>query len=69
MVVGIGLAVPLAIAYLDNDLVLTSANYLQDHLAVTGLAAAIAGAQLFVFVLLLHGAIVATAWGRPFQAD
>ncbi len=66
---GIGLAVPLAIAYLDNDLLLTSANGLQDHLAVTGLAAFIAGAQLFVFVLLLHGAIVATAWGRPFQPD
>jgi hypothetical protein len=29
------------------------------------LAAAIAGAQLFVFVLLLHGAVVATAARRP----
>jgi glycosyltransferase involved in cell wall biosynthesis len=69
VIVGIGLAVPLAVAYLNNDLLLTSANSVQDHLAVTGLAAVIAGAQLFVFVLLLHGAIVATAWGRPFQAD
>ncbi len=69
VILGVGLAVPLAIAYLDNDLLLTSANGLQDHLAVTGLAAVIAGAQLFVFVLLLHGAIVATAWGRPFQPD
>ena len=61
MLVGIGLAVPLAVAYLDNDLALTSANFVQDHLAVTGLAGAIAGAQLFVFVLLLHGAVVATS--------
>jgi glycosyltransferase involved in cell wall biosynthesis len=69
VLIGIGLAVPLAIAYLNNNLALTSANYVQDHLAVTGLAAAIAGTQLFVFVLLLHGAIVATSWGRPFRAD
>jgi glycosyltransferase involved in cell wall biosynthesis len=62
---GIGLAVPLAAAYVDKDFALSSANFLQDHLAVTGLAAAIAGAQLFVFVLLLHGAVVATAGRRP----
>jgi hypothetical protein len=62
---GIGLAVPLAIAYVDNDYRLTSANFVQDHLAVSGMATAIAGAQLFVFVLLLHGAVVATARGRP----
>jgi hypothetical protein len=62
---GIGLAVPLAVTYLSNDYRLTSANFVQDHLAVTGMAAAIAGAQLFVFVLLLHGAVVATARGRP----
>lgn len=58
---GAGLAVPLAVAYLGHGLVLTSANFVQDHLAVTGLAAGIAGAQLFVFVLLLHGAVVATS--------
>ena len=51
VVVGIGLAIPWLVAYLDNELALTTANLLQDHLAVTGLAAAIAGAQLFVFVL------------------
>ena len=62
---GIWLAVPLAIAYLSNDLALTSANLAQDHLAVTGLAAAIAGAELFAFVLLLHGAVVATSRERP----
>lgn len=65
VVLGIALATPLAVAYLGNDLALTSANFVQDHLAVTGLAAAIGGAQLFVFVLLLHGAAVATANRRP----
>jgi glycosyltransferase involved in cell wall biosynthesis len=57
---GVALAVPLAVAYLNNGLALTTANAVEDHLAVTGLAAAIAGAQLFVFTLLLHGAVVAT---------
>jgi glycosyltransferase involved in cell wall biosynthesis len=65
---GIGLGIPLAVAYLGNGLALTSANLVQDHLAVTGLAAAIAGAQLFVFVLLLHGAVVATS-SRPLGGD
>ena len=65
IVVGIALAIPLAIVYLNNDLALTSANFVQDHLAVTGLAILIAGVQLFVFALLLHGAAVATARRRP----
>jgi glycosyltransferase involved in cell wall biosynthesis len=65
VVIGFGLAVPLAVSYLNNNLLLTSANFVQDHLAVTGLAAAIAGVQLFVFVLLLHGVVVVTARGRP----
>jgi hypothetical protein len=43
---------------------LSIANYSQDHLAVTGLAAGIVGAQLFVFVLLIHGAVVATTRGQ-----
>jgi hypothetical protein len=60
-VVGIGLGIPLAVAYVNNDLILTIANLAQDHLAVTGLALVITGAQLFVFVLLLQGAAVATA--------
>ncbi len=63
IVAGAALAVPLAVAYLNNNLSLTATNLAQDHLAVTGLAAAIAGAELFAFVLLLNGAIVATS--RP----
>ena len=66
---GVALGVPLAAAYLGNGLALTSANAVADHLAVTGLAAGIAGAQLFAFLLLLHGAVVATARGRPKATD
>jgi glycosyltransferase involved in cell wall biosynthesis len=64
VVTGVGLGIPLVVAYLNNDYALTSANLLQDHLAVTGLAAVIAGAQLFVFTLVLHGAVLATARSR-----
>jgi glycosyltransferase involved in cell wall biosynthesis len=64
VLLGVALGVPLAVAYLDNGLALTAANLAEDHLAVTGLAAGIAGAQLFVFVLLLHGAVVATSRRR-----
>jgi glycosyltransferase involved in cell wall biosynthesis len=57
---GVGLCVPLAVAYVSNDLSLSNAQLTEDHLAVTGLAVGIAGAQLFSFVLVLHGAAVAT---------
>jgi glycosyltransferase involved in cell wall biosynthesis len=60
VMIGIALGVPLAISYINNSLALTSANLVEDHLAVTGLAMGIAGAQLFVFVLLLHATVVAT---------
>jgi hypothetical protein len=62
---GVGLAVPLAVAYFANNLALKASNLTQDHMAVTGLAAVIAGAELFAFVLLLHGAVVATSRARP----
>jgi uncharacterized membrane protein YidH (DUF202 family) len=65
VLLGIALAVPLVVSYLANDLALQRADTLENHLAVTGLAAVIAGAQLFVFTLLLHGAVVATTHGRP----
>jgi hypothetical protein len=62
---GIALAIPLVVSYVSNDLTLQRPDTLENHLAVTGLAAVIAGAQLFVFTLLLHGAVVATTHGRP----
>jgi glycosyltransferase involved in cell wall biosynthesis len=65
VLLGIALAIPLVVSYLANDLALQRADTLENHLAVTGLAAVIAGAQLFVFTLLLHGAVVATTHGRP----
>jgi glycosyltransferase involved in cell wall biosynthesis len=64
LLAGAGMAVPLLVAYGDNDLRLTAANSVQDHVAVTGLALTIAGAELFAFVLLLHGAVVTTARRR-----
>jgi hypothetical protein len=65
VVFGAALCVPLAVAYLNKGLKLSVTNFAQTHLAVTGLAAVIAGAQLFAFVLLLNGAIVATSRSRP----
>jgi glycosyltransferase involved in cell wall biosynthesis len=61
---GIALAIPLAIGYSNNGLSLNQGNLQQDHMAVTGLAAVVAGAELFAFVLLLNGAIVATSRNR-----
>lgn len=61
---GLCLAIPLAVDYINNNLALTASNLLADHLAVSGLALAILGAELFVFVLLLHGVAVATEQNR-----
>jgi glycosyltransferase involved in cell wall biosynthesis len=65
VVLGIALAIPLVVSYLSNGLALQRADTVENHLAVTGLAAVIVGAQLFVFTLLLHGAVVATTHRRP----
>jgi len=65
VVVGIGLAIPLVATYTAAGLALEKADTLQNHLAVTGLAAIITGAQLFVSTLLLHGARIATTRQRP----
>lgn len=62
---GILAAIPLVVTYTTNGLVLNSSDTLQNHLAVTGLALAITGGQLFVFTLLLHGTIIATRRSRP----
>jgi glycosyltransferase involved in cell wall biosynthesis len=64
IVVGIAASVPLAETYISQDFALMRADALENHLAVSGLAIVIAGAQLFVFTLLLHGAVIATAHGR-----
>jgi glycosyltransferase involved in cell wall biosynthesis len=62
---GIALAVPLMVSYVDHDFKLSAAVSTENHLAVTGLAAAICGAQLFIFTLLLHGTVAATSGNRP----
>jgi glycosyltransferase involved in cell wall biosynthesis len=63
--VGVLLAVPLVTVYIANGLALAGGDRLENHLAVTGLATAVAGVQLFVFTLLLHGTVVATTHGPP----
>jgi glycosyltransferase involved in cell wall biosynthesis len=60
MLLGIALAIPLVATYVGGDLELQRADTVENHLAVTGLAAVVVGAQLFVFTLLLHGTVVAT---------
>jgi hypothetical protein len=65
VLVGIALGIPLLVDYASNDFQLGAAQSEENHLAVTGLAAAISGAQLFVFTLLLHGTVAATARRRP----
>lgn len=64
VVVGVALCVPLAVAYVSNGLALSGAQLTEDHLAVTGLAVGITGAQLFSFVLVLHGAAITTLTKR-----
>jgi glycosyltransferase involved in cell wall biosynthesis len=65
VIAGIALAVPLLASYVSHDFELSSAVGTENHLAVTGLAAAICGAQLFIFTLLLHGTVAATSSKRP----
>jgi len=60
VVLGLALGVPLLVDYVRNDLRLVDADAVPNHLAVTGLTCIVAGAQLFVSTLLLHGAVVAT---------
>jgi hypothetical protein len=62
---GVMLALPLIKVYVSQDFKLDRADAIENHLAVSGLALAIAGAQLFVFTLLLHGSVAATTRGRP----
>ncbi len=64
-VLGVVLALPLVVDYATSDFALTRADSVQNHLAVTGLAAAITGAQLFVSTLVLHGTILATSRPLP----
>ncbi len=65
MVLGVALVIPLLTTYVSNDLALSGSDSVVNHVAVTGLACAITGAQLFVSTLLLHGTIIATTRGRP----
>ena len=65
VIVGIASAIPLLATYITKGLALNGSSAVVNHVAVTGLGAAITGAQLFVSTLLLHGTIIATTRGRP----
>lgn len=65
LLVGFALGLPLVLEYFSNDLRLGAADSVENHLAVTGLAAVVCGAQLFIFDLLLHGTVAATTGSRP----
>jgi hypothetical protein len=65
VIVGIASAIPLLVTYITKGLALNGSDAVVNHVAVTGLGAAITGAQLFVSTLLLHGTIIATTRGRP----
>jgi glycosyltransferase involved in cell wall biosynthesis len=69
VLLGVALAIPLLVTYVTSDFALDRADTIQNHLAVTGLAATITGAQLFVSTLVLHGTILATARVRPHLAN
>jgi len=58
-VIGIGFCVPLALKYVNSSFSLSAKDLVADHLAVTGLSLVVVGAELFIFVLLLHGVLVA----------
>lgn len=62
-VVGFLIAIPMVLRYVSNDFALGDPQDAVNHLAVLGLTFMIAGFQLFVFTLLLHGTAVATT--RP----
>jgi len=68
-VTGIASMVPLLLTYISNDLALDEADTLQNHLAVTGLGAAVCATQLFVSTLLLHATVVATSHPLRSRAD
>lgn len=65
VVIGLAATVPLLVTYAQGDFLLEGADTLENHLALTGLAAIITGAQLFAFTLVLHGTIIATTRRRP----
>jgi glycosyltransferase involved in cell wall biosynthesis len=66
VVLGLLAATPLIVTYARGDFLLEVANTPENHLALTGLAAVVTGAQLFVFTLVLHGTIIATTRERPY---
>ena len=57
--------IPLVVWWVSHDLRLSDPETVQNHLAVTGLAAVVVGTQLFVSTLVIHGAFLVTTHPRP----
>jgi glycosyltransferase involved in cell wall biosynthesis len=66
---GILATIPLVVSFSEGGFLLERADTVPNHLAVTGLAAVITGAQLFGFTLVLLGTVIATTRGRPHAAE
>jgi glycosyltransferase involved in cell wall biosynthesis len=62
-IVGAVAALPLAIEYLDRGLELNRSMAPENHLAVFGATAMVSGFSVFVFTLILHGAVLASSRG------
>jgi hypothetical protein len=65
MAIGVGLAVPLVVTYLQGDFRLAETDTAANHLALTGLGLFIVGAEFSTFTLVLQGAIIAITTDRP----
>jgi glycosyltransferase involved in cell wall biosynthesis len=60
VVAGVIAAIPLLVTYIDRDLELGDPTDVENHLAVFGATLMVTGFSLFVFTLILHGAVLAT---------
>ena len=63
IIAGAVAAIPLVVEYLDRGLELDRPSAIENHLAVFGATAMVAGFSVFVFTLILHGAVLARTRG------
>jgi hypothetical protein len=60
---GVGALLPMVVTYVSNDFRLNEPASPENHLGVLGLDLLVVGFSVFVFTLILHGAVLATARG------
>jgi len=68
IVAGITCSMPLLVHYLNNHYSLPDLDSRISHMAITGLAAIIAGVVTFIFTLIIHASVLATRF-QPNQSD